>query len=124
MNSKVQDYMDMFAKAKGNNLAKVKHILMKCSENWEWVGSGSIIADLLDDKNITAEDVVEFLRNSVEMEEGNREFKAAVTAMELSLKKTQKISATPMMDVTIVDDELEGIDYQAFAYYQNLAEAS
>ncbi|MDO8954890.1 MAG: hypothetical protein Q7V63_08590 [Gammaproteobacteria bacterium] len=121
--SKVQDYMEVFAKAHGDNLAKVKHILMKCSDNWEWVGSDSVIADLLDDKNIAVQDILEFLKGAVEMGEGNREFKAAITAIDLSLKKTEKHEVLKEMDLAHYNDDSGFSDYHANDSYQSFAEA-
>jgi hypothetical protein len=124
MNSMVQEYMEVFAKAKGNNLDKVKYILMKCSNHWEWIGSDSIIADLLDDKHITAEDIHEFLHSAVEMEEGNREFKAAVTAINLCLKKSHKVAKPNESEIDYFCKEIDSTDYPINSYYQDLAEAS
>ncbi|MDF2690397.1 MAG: hypothetical protein K0S29_252 [Gammaproteobacteria bacterium] len=120
----VHEYIERFSKAKGNNLAKVKHILTQYSERWDWIGSGSIIADLLDDKNIAAEDILEVLHNAVEMEEGNREFKSAVTAIKIALKKTYRHCAAEAIDMDEFKD-YGSHDYQSGDFYSgSFAEAS
>ncbi|MDF2530270.1 MAG: hypothetical protein K0Q57_1150 [Gammaproteobacteria bacterium] len=125
MNSKVHDYIEMFNKAKGNDLARVKHIIRQCSERWDWVGGDSIIADLLDDKNITAEDILEVLHASAELEEGNREFKSAITGMNIALKKAHPVQTAKVIEMEEFSDEYPGTnDYKPGDDYSNLAEAS
>jgi len=87
MHSLMQKYIQMLSSQSGDNTAKVKAILEQCSNQWDWDGGDSMIADLLDDNNITDGDIVEFLKSVVEMGEGNRDFKFAVMAMETYLKR-------------------------------------
>ncbi|MDF2940487.1 MAG: hypothetical protein K0R66_1129 [Gammaproteobacteria bacterium] len=113
--NKVHEYIEIFNKAKGDSLAKIKHILAKYSERWDWTGSDSVIADLLDDKNIAAEDIVAVMLSAVEMEEGNREFKSAATALDIALRKTHRPHSGGAIDFDDYDD-FGGNDYQASGY--------
>jgi hypothetical protein len=122
--NKVHEYVEIFNKAKGDNLAKVKYILSKYSDRWDWAGSDSVIADLLDDKHITAEDIVEVMRSAVEMEEGNRELKSVVTALDIALRKTHRPQSDNVIDLGDFND-YGGNDYQASGYSASgFAEAS
>jgi hypothetical protein len=82
-------YMNAFHETKGDSLAKVKSVVMHFADSWDWIGSESMVADLLDDQNITAEDTVDFLTSAYESEGGNDEFRYAVRALQVCLRKQE-----------------------------------
>ncbi len=89
MQTLMTNYVNAFHEAQGDALAKVKSVIMHFADNWEWVGSESLIADLLDDENITADDIVDFLATTYECEGGSDNFRYAVRALQVCLRKQE-----------------------------------
>ncbi len=87
MQELMNKYMTAYQHAEGDSLAKVKSVLMYHADSWDWMGSESMVADLLDDVNITANDIVDFLAGSYETDGGNEEFHYAARALQVSLRK-------------------------------------
>ena len=88
MSTIIEKYIKEFNAISGSNMDKVKTIIMRHADHWEWEGSESVVADILDDENITAEDIVEILTYSVEFEGGNQQFKHAVIALQACLRRS------------------------------------
>lgn len=103
MKALMNKYMNAYQQAEGDALAKVKSVLMHHVGSWDWVGSESVVTDLLDDNNITANDVVDFLASSYEYEGGNEEFHYAVRALQVALRKEQLHAMRPQ----VIDDLCE-----------------
>ncbi len=95
MQELMNKYITAYQHAEGDALAKVKSVLMHHVGGWDWVGSESTVADLLDDTHITANDIVDFLASSYEYEGGNEEFHYAVRALQVSLRKAQLHAMKP-----------------------------
>lgn len=91
MNTLVQKYIKAFNGHQGSDVEKIKAILEQYSDRWEWLAGDSMIADLLDDKTITADDMIDYLKGVLEYEGGNREFRNAVVAMETCLRREHQI---------------------------------
>jgi hypothetical protein len=89
MNELMTKYINAYSTAEGCETQKVKHILMFYSHQWDWTSQGALIADLIDDQNITAGDIIEFLENTYAAEGGNKEFSSAIKAMKLCLQKAK-----------------------------------
>lgn len=105
MNPLMNKYMTAFTSAQGTEVEKVKHVIMHYARTWEWDHQDSLVADLLDDQNITADDIVDFLVSTYEMEGGNREFSCAVKAMQVCLHKGKLQDAKNVKeDVTTFED--------------------
>ena len=104
MNPLMQKYITAFNQCKGDDVTKIKLILEKYSDCWNWIAGDSMISDLLDDKTITAEDIVDYLNGVLEYEGGNREFRNAVLAMETCLRR-EHIVVNIDTDVVDIDDE-------------------
>ena len=116
MHSLIQKYMAALEQVKAKtNVDRFKHIIMHHSDEWDWIGSDSLIADILDDKTITADDVVEMLKSIVEYEGGNREFKYAVMAMESRLRRERYATQVQLDTIDISDININGIqDYDGY----------
>lgn len=95
MNNLMTKYVSAFMNAKGSEAQKVKHVLMHFAHTWDWDAQDSIVADLLDDQNITADDIVDFLAMAYETDGGNREFSCAVKALQVCLQKARLQLAKP-----------------------------
>lgn len=93
MNTLIAKYIKAFESEKGSPTEKVKKILMRYAHDWEWENSDSIVADLIDDTNITADDIVDFLADVYEHEGGNEEFHYAVRALQIALRKSHLAEA-------------------------------
>ncbi len=104
MQTLMTQYINAFHEAQGDALAKVKSVIMHFSDRWEWVGSESLIADLLDDENITADDIVDFLAVTYECEGGSDDFRYAVRALQVCLRK-QEIQS--LKGQHIVEEEMD-----------------
>lgn len=117
MNTLMVKYLDAYRKAKGNETAKIKNILMYYAHSWDWYASDSLIADLIDDQNITADDIVEFLSNVYSTEGGNAEFRCAIRAMQVCLQKSKLQDAKPasnkaeFFEDNSNEDEVDGSGY-------------
>lgn len=103
MNTLMTKYISAFTKAQGSEVEKVKSILMYHAASWDW-SEDSMVADLLDDKNITAYDIVEFLENVYVVDGGNREFSCAIKAMKLCLQKAK------MQDAKTIKDDMDALE--------------
>ena len=103
-------YMNAFHDAKGSELKKIKTILMQHSDSWDWAGSDSIIADLLDDRTLTADDLVDFLSRAYEDEGGSEEFHYAVRALQISLRKARLQAIKARVVAEEETDDFESIE--------------
>jgi hypothetical protein len=108
MNTLMTKYIGAFAKAHGTEVEKVKKVLMYHAHAWGWDAQDSLVADLLDDQNITAADIVEFLENIYLVDGGNREFSCAIKAMKVCLQKAKMQDAKNIKDDVIVFENNEG----------------
>ena len=89
MNTLIAKYTSAYQAEQGDSTTKVKNILMRYSHTWDWTASQSLVADLIDDSNITADDIVDFLADTYEVEGGNEEFRYAVKALQICLRKAE-----------------------------------
>lgn len=107
MQELMNKYTQAFNAAKGSEVKKIKTILMEYAHHWDWVGSESVIADLLDDRSLTAHDIVDFLSMACQDEDGNEEFQNAVRALQVSLRKAklQSIKRRVMEDEEVDSQE-------------------
>jgi hypothetical protein len=108
MNNLMTKYINAYMSAKGSEVQKVKYILMHYAHTWEWDAQDALVADLLDDQNITADDIVEFLAMTYETDGGNREFACAVKALEVCLQKARLHEMKPVKEV-FVDTFEDGV---------------
>ena len=117
MNTLMTKYISAFSKAPGADVEKVKKVLMYHAHAWGWDAQDSLVSDLLDDQNITAGDIVEFLENVYIVDGGNREFSCAVKAMKVCLQKAKMQDAKNIKDDVVViegmggDEEFDGSNY-------------
>ena len=104
MHSLIQKYMSALEQANAQtNEDRFKHVIMHYAYEWDWVSGDSLIADILDDKTITADDIVEMLKSILEYEGGNREFKYAVMAMESRLRRERYAIQVQLDDIELSD---------------------
>lgn len=89
MHKLIAKYVNAYQTETGSSTEKVKKVLMHHSHTWEWSVSDSLVADLIDDANITAEDIVDFLSDTYEMEGGCDEFHYAICAFQICLRKAE-----------------------------------
>lgn len=118
MNTLMTKYISAFNKARGTDVEKVKKVLMYHARAWGWDVQDSLVADLLDDQNITAADIVEFLESVYGVDGGNREFSCAIKAMKVCLQKAKMQDALKNIkdDVIVIDgmggdEEFDGSNY-------------
>lgn len=118
MHTLIAKYILAFHEEKGSPTDKVKKILMRNAHNWEWVNSEATVADLIDDCNITADDIVDFLSATYETEGGNEEFHYAVRALQICLRKAHLAEAAHHDHDEIEDvKEIEEVsDYESDLY--------
>jgi hypothetical protein len=83
MNSTMNKYINAYHNTQGSELEKVKYILMIYAHTWDWHGQDALIADLIDDQNITADAIVEFLESIYTIDGGNKEFSSALKVLKL-----------------------------------------
>ena len=83
----LKQYKTEFEACKGNELERVKSFIEHNLDNWSLYEDESLVIDMLDDQNITADDILEALDSMFEYQEENSEFKNAVLAMRLSIEK-------------------------------------
>ena len=112
MHKLIAKYVNAYQTGSGDATAKVKKILMSYSHTWDWSNAESLVSDLIDDANITAEDIVAFLADTYEMESDNEEFRYAVRAMQICLRKAElaEIANHEMIKEESFDDEIFGIE--------------
>ena len=104
MHTIIAKYTQAYHQQAGSSTEKVKKILMAYAHTWDWAGSATLTADLIDDVNITAEDIVDFLADTYDHEGGNEEFHYAVRSLQICLRKAH----------------LAGIDHHFEAYKAEL----
>ena len=112
MQTLMMKYKDAFQKAPGSQVEKVKYVIMHHVGNWEWEASDSLVADLIDDLSITAEDILELLQNVYVYEGGNEEFRYAVKAMKVALQKEKLQEAKTQ----VTEDLSQGEIYEEEAF--------
>lgn len=111
MHKLIAKYVNAYQTEQGSSTEKVKKVLMRHSSNWEWAGSDSLVADLIDDSNITAQDIVDFLADTYEFEGGNEEFHYAVRALQICLRKAELAETAHQ----IADEEdFDGEEFDAY----------
>lgn len=111
-NTLIHDYVDEIQHYSGSILVKLKHFTEQYSEQWGLLDEGFVI-DLLDDTTLTADDMVEALHTLVDMDEGNRRFVNAVTAMELVVKRERQAN--------IIDIDAQALEKEATALMPKVA---
>lgn len=119
MHPLILKYKTVYQEQAGSPTEKVKKILMHHAHSWVWAGSETLVADLIDDPNITADDIVDFLVRSYEDEGGNEEFHYAVRALQTSLRKAQLASIHSAPEVYTEEEEVEkedGFDNDIYLY--------
>lgn len=121
MKMTVQHYKQQLAQVSGSHLDKIKTVLEENLDYWV-LSSEDVVIDLLDDKTLTVEDMLEALQGLVILED-NSEFKNAVLAMRLSVEKKNPPSAKD----TATDSAFEAYEdvserELAGSYVQNFCE--
>ena len=118
MNTIIAKYVEAFHHEQGSATEKVKKILMHYGHTWEWESSGAFIADLIDDDNITANDIVDILADAYEMEGGNNEFNYAIRAMQICLRKAHLAEMPHHIetDENVMSDEDHDNDDQMYLH--------
>ncbi len=81
-------YINAYETAQGSPTEKVKSILMHYSHTWQWSAPEVLVADLLDDTRLTADDLVDFMTTLYEMDGGCDEVRSALHALDICLGKT------------------------------------
>ena len=87
MSTLMNHYKMTYNLAQGDALTKVKAVIMHHSAEWE-LNADALLADLLDDTQITADDVVDFLATMCDQEEGNEAFQSAVRALQIAQRRS------------------------------------
>lgn len=106
MHKLISKYVNAYQAETGTNTEKVKKVLMHHAHSWEDVVSDTVIADLIDDTNIAAQDIVDYLSDIYEIEGGNEEFHYAVRALHICLRKAE-LAAMPSQDEDLDSEEYE-----------------
>ena len=102
MNVLMNKYKMAYQEAEGDELAKVKAVVAAHAHEWH-LHEDMMLIDLLDDVNISPEDVTDFLSVVCENEDGNEELRCAVRALQVCLRKAH-IEALKNLHVEKVDD--------------------
>ncbi len=107
MHKLIAKYVSAYQAEQGDATAKVKKVLMRHSHTWEWTASEALVADLIDDATITAEDIVAFLADTYEIEGGSEEFHYAVCALQICLRKAELAQTVeaPVEEDFVMEDE-------------------
>ena len=124
MSTVMNKYKMTYNLAQGDALSKVKAVIMHHAAEWELHADG-LMADLLDDAQITADDVVDFLATMCEQEEGNDEFRYAVRALQVAQKRSRLQAIKEMMGEELDTQgprEEEDYLYQQSQHSFNVAE--
>jgi len=108
MNTIIAKYVKAFHDEKGSATERVKKILMRYAHTWEWQNADGLVADLIDDSNITADDIVDVLADAYAMEDGNEEFRYAVRALQICLRKAQ------LAEITEQENEADAFEDNGF----------
>lgn len=108
MNSLMHQYISVYNEAQGADIEKVKHVLMFHSHKWDWNGQDTLISDLIDDQNIAAADIVEFLESIYAIDGGNKEFSCAIKAMKVCLQKAKMQDAKPVTEDFGAFEDIDG----------------
>lgn len=106
-NTLIHDYIDEIQHYSGSTLDKLKHFTEQHSEQWGLLDEGFVI-DLLDDTTLTADDMIEAFHTLVDMDEGNRRFTNAVTAMQLVIKREHHASIIEI-DAQVLEKEADAL---------------
>ncbi len=86
MNTLMTKYKDAYHHASGNEVEKIKAVVRAHAHDWH-LHDDMMLIDLLDDPQITAGDITDFLSVVAENEEGNDELRAAVRALQVCIRK-------------------------------------
>lgn len=103
----IHDYVDEIQHYPGSTLDKLKHFTEQHSEQWGLLDEGFVI-DLLDDTTLTADDMIEAFHTLVDMDEGNRRFANAVTAMQLVVKREHHANIIEI-DAQVLEKEADAL---------------
>ena len=112
-------YKTAYQQEEGSATKKIKSILMHHAHSWVWAGTPSMVADLIDDTHISANDIVDFLAQTYEDEGGNDEFHYAVRALQICLRKAElkntHLAQEEYLDYEETDKE-DGLDNNFHLY--------
>ncbi len=86
MKTLMSKYKEAYHAAAGNQADKVKAVVRAHAHEWD-LHEDMMLIDLLDDPEMTAGDLTDFLSVVCENEEGNIELCAAVKALQVCLRK-------------------------------------
>ena len=103
----IHDYVDEIQHYPGSTLDKLKHFTEQHSKQWGLLDEGFVI-DLLDDTTPTADDMIEAFHTLVDMDEGNRRFANAVTAMQLVIKREHHANIIEI-DAQVLEKEVDAL---------------
>ncbi len=110
-----KEYRSLFDQAEGSMLEKMKYLLENFSHRWEWDGGDSLVIDMLDDQNISAEDIFETLAEAIEHQELNQDGRNAFIATKLALMRRPVLDADKIKLESWMHDE----NFNAGHYSQN-----
>ena len=109
----VKYYLKTLQETKGSDVQKIKAFLETHLDSW-YLEDQSLVIDLLDDKNLVAEDLLEALRGIAEFDTDNRAFHNAVTAIDLLLKEEHRrhLAKAPVKveEELSLEDEMQSND--------------
>lgn len=116
MHKLIAKYVQGYHEQQGSSTEKVKKILMRYYDAWDNAVSATIITDLIDDVNITGQDIVDYLADVYEFEGGNDEFHYAVRALQICLRKDELATLAPHDSEEDENFEEEDSDYDSELY--------
>jgi hypothetical protein len=108
MNTLMKKYKDAYLNAAGRDIDKVKAVVRAHAHEWG-LHEDMMLIDLLDDPNMIADDLTDFLSVVSENEEGNEELRCAVRALQVCLRKAH-IEALKDQQPIINDNDLHTED--------------
>ncbi len=97
MNNNMTQYMNTFNNTNGSEIQKVKAVIMHHADAWE-LANDATLNDLLDDNTISADDIVDFLGATLDIDGGNTEFTSAVRALQICLRKARLAAIKPALE--------------------------
>ena len=81
----VHNYQKIFDSFEGSLREKMCYLLTQYSQHWEWAGHGSMVSDILDNAQLTPEEIVHILEGVQDFEGGNDGFRAALNVVIASI---------------------------------------
>lgn len=115
MNKLIAKYVEAYHQELASSTDKIKKVLMHHVHTWDLLNTDSLIADLIDDTNITADDIVDFLAETYESEGGNEEFHHAVRALQICLRK-ERLAEHHVEEEIEIQEEQESYEHESLGF--------